>query len=64
MKEHTSYALIDKWILAPKFRIPKIQFKDHMKHKKKEDQGVDASVLLRKENKILTRGNVETKCGA
>jgi hypothetical protein len=30
------------------FRIPKIQFTDHMKLKKKEDQSVDASVLLRK----------------
>jgi D-ribose pyranose/furanose isomerase RbsD len=32
---------------AQKFRIPKIQFTDHMKLKKKEDQTVDASVLLR-----------------
>jgi hypothetical protein len=35
-----------------------------MKLKKKEDQRVDASVLLRKGNKILTEGNMETKCGA
>jgi hypothetical protein len=35
-----------------------------MKPKKKEDQNVDASVLLRRGNKILTRGNRETKCGA
>ena len=35
-----------------------------MKLKKKEDQSVDASVLLRKGNKILTEGNMETKCGA
>jgi hypothetical protein len=33
------------------------------KPKKKEDQNVDASVLLRRENKILTGGNMETKCG-
>jgi hypothetical protein len=32
------YTLIDKWILAQKFGIPKIQFTDHMKLKKKEDQ--------------------------
>ena len=34
-KEHTWYALIDKWILAQNIRIPKIQFTDHMKLKKK-----------------------------
>jgi hypothetical protein len=34
-----------------------------MKLKKKEDQGMDTSVLLRKENKILTKGDTETKCG-
>jgi hypothetical protein len=28
-----------------------------MKHKKKEDQSVDASVLLRSRDKILTGGN-------
>jgi hypothetical protein len=31
----------------------KIQFTDHVKLKKKEDRSVDASVLLRKGNKIL-----------
>jgi hypothetical protein len=36
------YALTDKWILAQKLGIPKIQFTDHMKLKKKEDQSVDA----------------------
>jgi hypothetical protein len=35
-----------------------------MKLKNKEDQSVDASVLLRRENKILTGGNTETKCEA
>jgi hypothetical protein len=30
----------------------------------KEDQSVDALVLLRRENKILMGGNTETKCGA
>jgi hypothetical protein len=42
----------------------KFQFIDHMKPKKKEDQNVDASVLFRKVNKILTGGNMETKYGA
>ena len=45
--------------LAQNFGIPKIQFIDHMKLKKKEDQNVDTSVLLRKVNKILTGGNME-----
>jgi hypothetical protein len=35
-----------------------------MKLKNKEDQSVDASVLLRRESKILTGGNMEIKCGA
>ena len=63
-KEHTEYTITDKWILAQKFRIPKIKFTDHMKFKKKEDQSVDVSVLLIRRNKILTRGNLEIMCGA
>jgi hypothetical protein len=35
-----------------------------MNLKKKEDQSVDASVLLRKGNKIVMGGKTETKCGA
>jgi hypothetical protein len=34
-KEHTYYALIDKWILAQKLKIPNIKFTDHMKLKEK-----------------------------
>jgi hypothetical protein len=34
-----------------------------MKPKKKEDQNVDASVLFRRVNKILTGGYMETKYG-
>jgi hypothetical protein len=60
-EDHTWYVLTDKWILAQKFGIPNIQFTDHMKPKKKEDQNMDASVLLRKVNKILTGRNMETK---
>jgi hypothetical protein len=55
---------MDKWILAQKLRIPKIQFKDHMKLKKEENQSVNASVFLRRGNKLLTGGNMQTKCGA
>jgi hypothetical protein len=53
----------NKWILAQKLRIPKIQFTNHMELKK-EDQRVDTSVLLRKGNKIPMEGVTETKCGA
>jgi hypothetical protein len=35
-----------------------------MKLRKKEDQSVDTSVLLRRGNKILMRANMKTKCGA
>ena len=38
-------------IHLPKLHIPKIQFTDHMKLKKKEDQSVGASVLLRRGTK-------------
>jgi hypothetical protein len=44
--------------------IPKIQFTKHMKLKKKEDQSVDTSVLLRRGNKIPTEVVTETKCEA
>jgi hypothetical protein len=35
-----------------------------MKLKKKEDQSVNTSILLRRENKISMEGVTETKCGA
>jgi hypothetical protein len=44
--------------------LPKIQLTKHMKLKKKEDQSVDTSVLLRRENKIPMEGVTETKCEA
>jgi hypothetical protein len=50
--EHTWHTLSDKWILAQKLAIPKIQFTDQMKLKKKEDQSMDTLVLLRRGNKI------------
>jgi hypothetical protein len=55
------YAVNDKWILAQKLRIFKIQFTGYMKLKKKKDQSVGASILLRRGNKILKGGNTETK---
>jgi len=44
--------------------LPKIQFTDHMKLKKKDDQSVGASVLLRRGSKNIHKGNVATKFGA
>ena len=41
-----------------------MQFTDHTKLKKKENQSVDALVLFRSGIKILTGGKTETKCGA
>ena len=52
------------WILAQKLRIPKIQFINRMKLKKKEDKSVDTSILLRSEDKIPMEGVTKTKCGA
>jgi hypothetical protein len=45
------YALTYRLILAQKLRILKIQFIDHMKLNKKENQSVGTSVLLRREPK-------------
>ena len=49
--------------MAQKLGIPKIQFTNHMKPKKEEDQSVDTSFLLRMGNKIPMEGVTETKCG-
>ena len=35
-----------------------------MKLKKKNDESVDTAILLRRENKKIMGGNIETKCGA
>ena len=64
IKEGTRYAFTDKWILAQKHRTPKIQFAKHKKIKKREDQWVDTSFLLRIGNKIPMKGVTETKFGA
>jgi hypothetical protein len=58
------YAFTDKWIIAQRLRISKIQFTDHMKLNKKEDQIVDTSILLRRGNKIPMGGDIETIYGA
>jgi hypothetical protein len=43
--------------------MPKIQFAKHMKLKKKEDQSVNTSFLLRMGNKIPMEGVTETNFG-
>ena len=50
------YALTDKCILDQNLRIPTIQLTDHMKLNKKEGQSVDASIPLRRRNRIIMRG--------
>jgi hypothetical protein len=55
-KEHIRYVLTDMWILAKKFRLPMIQLTDNMNFNKKEDPNVNTSILLRRRNKIITRG--------
>jgi hypothetical protein len=42
--------------------MPKIQFTDHMKLKKKDYQNVDSSFLLGRGGKISTVGVIEKKC--
>ena len=44
--------------------MAKIQFRDQMKLKKKEDQSIETLALLRRGNKIPMEGYTETKCGA
>ena len=53
-QKNTWHILTDKWIKEKKIRTLTIQLHDHMKPKKKNDQSVDASVLLRRKNKIIT----------
>jgi hypothetical protein len=63
-KEVTRQALTDEWILSQKLRTPKIQFAKQKKIKKKENQRMDTSFLLRIGNKISMEGVTETKFGA
>ena len=58
LSQKNTLILTDKGLLGKKkkLRIPMIKLTDCMKLSKKEDQSVDASVLLRKGNKILTEG--------
>jgi hypothetical protein len=50
---HAWYILIDKWILAKKYRIPMIHPIDSKKLNRKEGTSKDTSILLRRGNKII-----------
>jgi hypothetical protein len=50
-------------MLAQNLGIPKIQFTDKMKLKKKENQIMDILILLRRGNKMPIGGDTETACG-
>jgi len=50
--------------ITQKLGIPKKQFTEHVKLKKKEDQNVDTSVFLRRGNKMIMGGNTGTKSEA
>ena len=47
--------------ISPEVQNTKIQFAKYIKLKKREDQSVDTSVLLRRGNKIPMEGVTETK---
>ena len=53
-KELTQSVLTDKWILAQKLRISKLQFAKHMKLKKKEYQRMDILFPLLRKGKVST----------
>jgi hypothetical protein len=55
-KGHTWYIITDMKVLAQKLRIPSVQHTDYMNLNKKEDQTVDASILLRRGKKLIMGG--------
>ena len=63
-QSHKRTHMVCTYLLAQKFGMSKNQFRDYMKPKQKEDQNVDASVLLRRVKKIHNGGNMKAKCGA
>jgi hypothetical protein len=62
-KKHTWYVLTEKRILGKKKSSECPQLTNYMKLKKKEDQSVDASVLLRRRNKIVMEGREREEPG-
>jgi hypothetical protein len=49
--------------ISPKAQNIKDTIHKHMKLKKKEDQSVDTSILLRRDSKIPMGGDTKTNCG-
>jgi len=54
-EKHSWYALTEKYKLAQKLELPKIQSTDHMYLTKKDNQSVDASVLLKRRIRNIHR---------
>jgi hypothetical protein len=52
-KQHTWYVLTDKWLLGKERGTLTRHLTDHIKLKRKEEQRVDASVLLRRGNNMI-----------
>jgi hypothetical protein len=55
-KENALYVLTVKWILAKRYRMPKIHPIDPKKLNKREDTTKHASIPLRRGNKIIMGG--------
>ena len=53
---HVWHVLNDKWILAKRYRISMVEPKDRMKFNKKEGSSQDASISLRRGNKLMMGG--------
>jgi hypothetical protein len=53
-QKNIRFALADKWILVQKFRIPKIQFTDHTKPKKREEQTMNTPEIVDAGKCLLT----------
>jgi len=63
-KKHTWYVLTDKWILAKKLRILKIQFTDIWSSRRRKTKMWMLQSFLEGENKVLMGGNTGTVNGA
>jgi hypothetical protein len=56
LKGHPCYALMNKWILTKKDRVPIKHPKDPEKLNKKDAPSEDVSITLRRRNKIIMGG--------
>jgi hypothetical protein len=51
---HTLYVLTDKWVLAKKHRILRMQLTDCKKYNKQKGSSEDDSIFLRRGKEIVT----------